>query len=197
MYNFLLSNIADILNNADKGKSTLTTIKFLPVKFRDFLLSETAFELISSKNKESIKLLGKLGYENYKSVISGLKIADEDFYVKEKVENEVSKKLVDFLNKNGLTYKDFGSKKQDAFLKNYILPVGTMIYNIRTGNLKYGIIFDDDTDNFSSLLKNSLIEINDFSKSSFPFRPVFNSREVCKICLHKSICIGNKLWNLK
>ncbi|MDQ3193662.1 MAG: hypothetical protein M3P82_01555, partial [Bacteroidota bacterium] len=99
------------------------------------------------------------------------------------------------LQDNGLEYRTFKCQSQASLNENFICPVAASIHNIRTGKLGEGLIFKDDIDKFSELIKKSLADLNKYSGSKFPFDPVFGSMDICKECDYLNLCIGNKLWH--
>lgn len=194
IYNFLLHNYKNQIDKALKANSNLTIIKYVPVTFTDHIYSMEVFEMIKMQDKPG-RLLDKIGYENYKHIIDNLNLSKEEFYVKETLENKFLEVANSVLSEMGLVYSDFKCKKQETFNDNFINPIASIIYNLRTGKGENGLIYKDDVETFSVLINEKLGELNEYTNSVFPYSPVFGSREICKNCNYLNLCTGNKLWH--
>lgn len=199
-YFFFLAEYRNIIKEEYSEGSMLSTIRYIPKTFAEYLVSEEAFKegLKVRKMKEHKTdniFLERLGYDNYRSVIiAGISAAD--FYDKDSVsdvyENEFYKTA---LEKAGITHKEFGKQKEKTFKDHIIGPVIKYIYEIRNGFKGKGYIFKDDVDEFVELVRKVIYEINESRNSYFKSRPLFNMREVCEECDYLNICIENKLWS--
>ena len=147
------------------------------------------------QKKKHKLLLDKIGYENYKYILDNLNLDTFDYFVKDKLRNKFLEVTMNVLDDLGIKYSDFKSKLQRTFNVDFIIPVADNIFNIRTGKTEYGLIFRDDTDKFSEMLKEKIKEINRYNESVYPFTPIYGSRDICRQCDYLNLCIGNKLWN--
>jgi hypothetical protein len=194
IYNFILKNYKNQINPELKEEKNLTRIRYLPLTFREYISSQEVFEKIKGIDKPG-RLMDALGFDGYRYVLDNLNISDEDYFVIDKISEEVIEVFLTVLEENGLSYSNFGCRSQDSLLKNFIMPVGKVIYDIRTGKSGTGMIFKEDADKFTELVKEKLTELNSNLNSTFPFDPVFSSRDICKNCDYLNLCTGNKLWH--
>lgn len=194
IYNFLLSNIREYVSGKEITSKNLTNIRFINSDFSDFMQSEEVIELVSHENKLQ-KLFETAGIDIYVNIFRRLIQEKIDFLNMDALTEKVTEVALELLNEKGLNYKSFNCRKQESFINSCIEPVASFIFKMRSGNTDTGYIFKEDSEKFIEFLEQSLNELNEFSNSKFPFRPVFDSRAVCKECDIRNICIGNKIWN--
>lgn len=194
IYNYLLSNIREYISGEDISDKNLTYIRYINTFFYDYMKSDEAFDK-ACINENLNGFFSIAGKDVYINIINRLISEKTDVFDMNDLQSTVSETALELLNEKGLNYRSFNSRKQDSFEKKYINPIPIFIYKIRTGKFETGFIFKDDSEKFIRFLEQSLTELNEFSNSKFPFRPVFDSREVCKKCEFNNICIGNKIWH--
>jgi hypothetical protein len=194
VYNFLLSNRKNILDPSHKVEETLTRLKYKPLAFNEFIVSEECYNFF--KDKKHKKLLENIEYNNYKNGINELIMSNTDFYDKDTVKEKVQEVFNDLvINKLGFAYKDFNKTMENTFNRDIIIPLGVSLYELRTGKNEVALIFKDDVEKFLKLVIEKISEINKYQNENFPATPAFNSRDVCKKCDFLNICIDNNLWN--
>jgi len=193
-YNYLLCNYKNQIDADQKVENNLTYIKYLPVTFREYIYSKEVYEKLILKEKSS-RLWNAMGYENYKHILDNLNIEEIQFFDKKILMEKIIEVTYSVMDENGMSYSDFGSKMERTFTEVFIKPYWNLIYDIRTGKLETGMIFKDDADKFSELIKEKISDINKYTGSVFPYEPIFDSRDVCKQCDFLNLCIGNKLWH--
>jgi len=194
IYNFLFTNFKNQIDPFARKENNLTNIKYLPVTFMEYIHSEEVFEFIK-KEKKAGKLLDKLGLKNYRYILDNLNLYSFEYFDKETLLNRVLEVTNSVLEVNGFDYRNFGCLKQSTLNENCIKPISDIIFGIRYGNHENGMIFKDDIDKFTELIKKELINISKYTETVFPFDPLFGSREICKACNYLNLCIGNKLWH--
>lgn len=194
IYNFLLHNYKFQIDESQDVNNNLTLIKYVPLAFLKYIYTEEVFEIIKS-DKIGEKLMGILGFENYKVILDNLNLTSSDYFKKEILDSRVIEVANTVVEQAGMNYSSFGNKKQETFNENIRKTISKYIYNLRSGKGECGLIYKDDVETFSVLIKDKLGELNEYSNSVFPFKPVFGSREICKNCDYLNICTGNKLWH--
>jgi PD-(D/E)XK nuclease superfamily len=189
IYSYILSQNKDIIGEKESGNNIVSRIKYLPLTFREYILSKEFFE--SLKND----FLIKIKYENYRRILED-NFEKINFFDKESMIENLEDLFYDLaIKKLGFTLKDFGRNKDSTFRKETIQKVFDSLRKVRTGGSSEGIIFKDDADYFLELVNKTIDEINVYQKSSFPNKPIFDLRDVCKKCDYLNICLGNKLWS--
>ena len=197
IYFFFLSNISDIIAGKEDPGKTFTEIKYIPLTFRDYILSKECFDKMSDELMESKKndILLRTGYEEYRKLIEE-RFDDKIFFKKDSVTDTFQEAFYNLLlNKLGYSLRDFRKNKDETFLKDIVLPLLLKLYFIRTGEKGEAYIFKDDADEFIKLAKKAIDEINIYQKSDFPNQPIYNLRDVCIKCEFLSLCPGNRLWS--
>ncbi|MBC8484555.1 MAG: hypothetical protein H8D45_00750, partial [Bacteroidetes bacterium] len=190
IYNFLLSDYKNQLDPFQKIENNLSSIKYLPITFFEYISSSECFNKL--KEGKSVSLLERIKYQNYKDAIIGVDLSPSEFFNKDEVRERVRQI---FVNKLGLVKEDFNKRKESTFLKDIVFSFADSLYNIRIGKNAEAYIFKDDVDSFLTMVKEKVAKVNEYLKDDFPTEPVFDSRDVCKKCEFLNICIGNKLWN--
>jgi len=197
IYFFFLSDISDIIAGKDDPGNAFTEIKYIPLTFRDYILSRECFDKMNNDlmEKKGNEILLRAGYDEYRKIIEE-RFDDKIFFKKESVINEFQDTFYDLLlNKLGYTLKDFGKNKENRFIEDIIQPLLIKLYYIRTGVKEEAYIFKDDADEFIQLAKKAIDEINIYQKSDFPNQPIYNLRDVCIECEFLNLCPGNRLWS--
>lgn len=194
IYYFLFTNFKNQISDKEYPVSNEIELKYLPMTFLEYIRSAEVFEKLKVKDEVG-KLLGKIGFENYNRVIDKLKLDDAEYFNESLICDRVIETTNYILDELGLRPKSIGANSQQSLNKNYISPMAKSIFRIRTGNWNPCIIFKDDSDKFSKLIKEKLLELNQFENSKYEYSPVFASREICKECDCLNICVGNKLWH--
>ncbi|MEO6695504.1 MAG: PD-(D/E)XK nuclease family protein [Ignavibacteria bacterium] len=194
IYNFLFTNFKYHIDTFAKKENNLTNIKYLPITFMEHIYSEEVFEMIK-KEKKAGKLFDTLGLYKYKYILDNLNLHPFEFFDKEILLNKILEITNFVIQEKGYSYSNFGCQKQETLNDNCIKPISDIIFGIRNGNHENATIFKDDIDNFTRLIKDELININKYTETVFPFRPLFGSREICKECNYLNLCTGNKLWH--
>ena len=194
IYNYILNNYKYQIDEKQKEDKNLTHIKYIPLTFNEYIYSEKAFDIIKS-DKIGEKLLGILGYENYKHVLDNLNLSSNEYFDKEILNNKIIEVTNSVISDLGMSFNSFGNKKQETFNENLRKTLSRYIYNFRTGAGETGMLYKDDVEKFKGLVNNKLTEMNKYLNSSFPFEPVFGSREICRFCDYLNLCTGNKLWH--
>ncbi|MDQ3194623.1 MAG: PD-(D/E)XK nuclease family protein, partial [Bacteroidota bacterium] len=195
IYNYLLSNLRNQINPLQRSETNLTRIRYLPQTFFEYILSKEVFEKLKKKEKFEL-FLETIGYMSYKFILKNINLEQKHFFDQKIVEDKiisVGNNLV--FNTLGYTTGDFKKNNMRTFTNDIMKPFACAIHNIRIGKTETGFIFKDDIEKFLTLIKDKIELINKYQLSTFPFAPIYNSRDVCKECNYLNICIGNKLWN--
>jgi len=188
-YNFLLGNKNHLIDSSNNAKKNSTIISYISINFLDYIISDTAYQEFKSKDQNLSK--HNQGPEIYKRVVENLNLSPDEFFDKKLLEARIEKIFFKTINEMGLSYSSFGRRTEKTFRDNEIKQLVNLISGFRLSNY----IYKDDIENFLTMIKQRIPEINNFQKTKFPFEPVFGSRDICKKCEFLNICIGNKLWN--
>lgn len=194
IYNFLLSNFRNQVNDSANPVNCLTKIKYLDVEFLDYIRQDSFFEILLSAEKTA-NLPEKIGKENYLYILDNLNLKECEYFEKDLLYYRFIETANSVLDECNLTYKDFNCRKQDTLNSKVLEPIARKIFNLRDGKSDYGMLFKSDCDAFIELANKKLSEINLYNKTKFPFEPIFGSRDICKKCDYLNLCLGNKLWN--
>lgn len=194
IYNFLFADYIHQINSETDSKSTVSKIKYLPLTFTEYLYSDECFDFLINDKKFN-KLFEVLGRDRYNYIIDNLNPEDAEYFEKDLLIKKVIDITINLVAELDMSYKDFNCKKPETFIKNIVEPFAKALYKIRTGNTGTGMLFRDDADSFNELLKEKIKEINENMNSSFPYEPVFGSRDICKKCGFLNLCMGNRLWH--
>lgn len=194
IYNFLLSNFRNQVNDSAKPIDCLTKIKYLDVEFLEYIRQDSFFEMLLSDEKTA-KLPEKIGKENFLYILDNLNLEESEYFDKELLKNRFIETANSVLEECNLSYKDFNRKKQDTLNSKELEPVAVKIFNLRDGKSGYGMLFKSDCDAFIELANKIISEINLYNKTKYPFEPIFGSRDICKKCDYLNLCPGNKLWH--
>ncbi len=186
-YLFPIANPADVINSKDTVMPE-SLIYFKPVNYIDYLCGEEFYEMVSGKSEAA----NRIGYQRWKEFV--LEFEDK-LITGDDIQAELEKRFYDIIvNEFKLGYKDFGRRKEEAFVKNEIVSVASAFKKIRTPYRKPGIIFKDDVKDFEDYISEVIAEIREFRNTDFPYRPAYDKRKVCYNCSYLGICSGNRLW---
>lgn len=184
IYYYFMSEV-DKLFNDEGAFNGEVSIRHTPKTFREYVLSRKFF------NDSSEMFENKVGYESCLEILE--KHFDEiDFHDQDSVKEVLEEKFYDLLiNRLGFTHTSFKKFRVDVekkFREEIILKFLKKFVSARTE-----MIFKEDVDNFLKTVREKVAEINKNQNSSFPNKPIFNLREVCRKCEYLNICGGNKL----
>lgn len=200
VYNFVINNYKSKINSTtniesklfNKEESLLTSIQYVPKTFREYISSEEFFE----SNKKDNRLWNVFDYGDYLGSISEDNIENTDFFYEDILTDKLGKYFEKLMDERGLTIKSaFNRNKIEKAYENEFEPAAKIIHEVRTGsknNTAY--IFKDDLDKFVQFTKERINDLNEYVSNKFPFKPVFDSLEICKKCEFLNLCTGNKLW---
>lgn len=163
-------------------------LKYLPMTFKEYILSEGCFKTLNSDFFE------RIGFENYKRIVEE-KFELIDFYDPDSVYKELEDAFYTFgIQELKITFKEFKKANEVTFRRDIIQKSLKQLSSVRSDARKYPFIYEDDIYRFTELAKKLIEEININSKSNFPNNPALGLRNICRNCDYLNICINNKFW---
>jgi hypothetical protein len=192
IYNYVLANRKNLLDERLKSEENTTELIYIDVKFLDYLKSEECYLYVQQNIKAELRrYIDFLNYEGYKDIFADEDLSEVKFYDKESMTNTISSKIIKAHQRAGLTFKNFSKKIVKTYLEDLYKLCGTF-YDIKNNK---GYIFKDDVEKFIGFVETKLIELNSYRKNNFPALPIFESNQICKECDYLNMCKGNLLWN--
>ncbi|MBS1518784.1 MAG: PD-(D/E)XK nuclease family protein [Bacteroidetes bacterium] len=188
IYLYILLKFTDYIKGIQDPEKSITSVTYIPDTFKRYIISNEFYDCLYPK----IELLKTLSYEIFRKFI--LDNFDQiNFYDLSSVTEILENKIHGYLLENGINHKHFNKRKDETFRDNIIKPLFKELNKARTGSKEYPHIYKDEVDEFLDFAKETLKEINEFKKSDFPNRPVYDLRSICANCDYLNICTGNKL----